>query len=444
MSKTPAIILSLLAVAGLLGRPAAAGAQQPSSYQEAIEQADRQFQGGNFRNAAERYFFASQAAKERLEQARAYIGLSMSYYYLKDEPSADKWARKVLEVAPRVMVEVPQYPISYVQFFGRVRNEYFKGAPPPGSAEPIAKTAQAAPDTKPQAETKPPPAKEPPPASPPQTAPVAAPVPAPAVSETPRAKSTPDTARPPSPIPPVAAVRPGGRFQVMFHASNWTIDPLLTIVEALVRDKIGEEIVGQVSGELTKKYFTLVEAGSEHALDFDSSGSNFGLEIRYFSRGWGGSFSLGLAFDRTSIRLALDGRVKQSFTNGTSVAAEAQGTLTTDLSSTVLSFRWDISPAARLTPFVILGLGITPFEGRVSYEYAGTYDAVIFKDTISGGEEKTFSELAEEQEFQLIDVFVVLQLALGLDIEIFKGLTGVVEAGFWNGFYLRGGLGYRF
>jgi len=445
MRKAPACVALALAAGWLLGCSFPLEAQDQSAYQEAVEQADRLFQAGNYRNAVERYFFASQATKERLEQARAYIGLAMSYFYLKDESAAEKWVRKVLEVAPRVKVEVPDYPISFVQFFGRVRSDVFKESPPPeDEEEQIVKTARPETEAASAAESAPPPVKTP--ASdlsrpsdkerkeaPPTTA-----------TEPPQAKPLPpDAARPQVPAVP-KVFRPGGRFQVMFHASNWTIDPVLNIVEGLVKDKIGEEILSQVDNELRTKYFTLVASGSEQALDFDSSGSNFGLEIRYFSRGWGGTFSLGLAFDRTTIRLALSGRVMQSYTNGTSVEAEANGALTTDLTSTVLSFRWDISPASRLTPFIILGLGVTPFQGRVSYEYSGTYDAVIFQDTISGGEEKTFAELAEEQEFDMIDVFVVLQLAVGLDIEIFRGLTGVVEAGFWDGFYLRGGLGYRF
>src|SRR4030042_1937508 len=90
MKKTAVVFASLLAAAWVLGSPAAGSAQEKSSYLEAIGQADRQFQAGNFQNAAERYFFASRAAKERLDQARAFIGLSMSYFYLKDLPSAEK------------------------------------------------------------------------------------------------------------------------------------------------------------------------------------------------------------------------------------------------------------------------------------------------------------------------------------------------------------------
>lgn len=434
MRKAQACVALALAAGCLLGCPAAVAAQDQSAYREAVEQADRLFQGGNFRNAAERYFFASQATKERLEQARAYIGLAMSYLYLKDEAAAEKWVRKVLEVAPRVKVDVPDYPISFVQFYGRVRSEVFRESPPPSAKEEeIIESAPSEPAAASVAKSDSPPVEAPTSAQPPAEKPAA-----------PQAKPIPpDSGRPQAPTLP-KVFRPGGRFQVMFHASNWTIDPVLNIVEGLVKDKIGEEILSQVDSELRTKYFTLIASGSEQALDFDSSGSNFGLEIRYFSRGWGGTFSLGLAFDRTTIQLALSGRVMQSYTNGTSVEAEANGALTTDLSSTVLSFRWDISPASRLTPFFILGLGVTPFQGRVSYEYSGTYDAVIFQDTISGGEEKTLAELAEEQEFDMIDVFVVLQLAVGLDIEVYKGLTGVVEAGLWDGFYLRGGLGYRF
>lgn len=203
-------------------------------------------------------------------------------------------------------------------------------------------------------------------------------------------------------------------------------------------------ILHKVSQEVRSSHYALIEAGSQQELSFDSGGSNYGLEIRYYSRGWPGSFSLGLSFDQTTIRLALSGKVNQSFTNGTSAEAEASGQLTLDLASTLINFRWDISPLSRLSPYFIVGLGITPFQGVVNYEYIGTYKAIGLQESLSDGDEMTLKELAEENDFDLLDVFVVLQLALGLDVEIYKGLTVSGEAGLWDGFYLRGGLGYRF
>jgi len=403
----------------------AAPAQESASYQEAIGQADRLFQAGNYRNAAERYFFASQAAKERLEFARAYVGLSMSYFFMKDAANAEKWSKMVLEVAPRADVSVPAYPISFVQFFERVRNDFFKGAPPPVEAAPA--PSKSEPSVKETPRTQP------------QSQPIS---PSPTTAQT---STAPQITTPPLEQPPAAALlRKGGNVQVQFHLSNWTIDPVIKIVEGLLADKIGKEVLNKISEEVRSSHFALIAAGSEQDLTLDSSGSNFGLEIRYYSRGWPGSFSLGLSFDTTTVRLALSGKVKQSFTNGTSAEAEASGRLTLDLASTLINFRWDISPLSRLSPYFILGLGITPFKGIVNYEYAGTYNAFGFQESISDGDEMTLKELAEENDFELLDVFVVLQLALGLDLEIYKGLTAIGEAGLWDGFYLRGGLGYRF
>jgi hypothetical protein len=412
VSKRTTILIVLFSVSLLAGWSTAIS-QESASYQEAVGQADRLFQAGNYRNAAERYFFASRVAKERLEYARAYLGLALSYFFMKDTAAAEKWSKMVLEVAPRADVSVPAYPISFVQFFERVRNDFFKGAPPPTEAVPLKQIAAA---------------KEAPPT------PVAVQNPAP-----------PQVTTLPLEQPPAAGLlRKGGNVEVQFHLSGWTIDPVIKIVEGMLADKIGKEVLSKINQEVRSIHFALIAAGSEQDLTLDSSGSNFGLEIRYFSRGWPGSFSLGLSFDTTTIRLALSGKVKQSFTNGTSAEAEASGRLTLDLASTLINFRWDISPLSRLSPYFILGLGITPFKGVVNYEYAGTYNAFGFQESISDGDEMTLKELAEENDFELLDVFVVLQLALGLDLEIYKGLTAIGEAGLWDGFYLRGGLGYRF
>jgi tetratricopeptide (TPR) repeat protein len=404
-------------------------------YQESIAQADRLFQNKNYRNAVERYYFASQAAKERLDYARAYLGLAQSYFYLKDLAAAEKWAKMILEVDPRRNVSVPAYPISFVQFFERVRNDFFKGSPPPAEevtapltdkaaapAGPASAKAELSVKVEPRTQTQP-----------------ASQTPAPAPASPP---PPPATLQPASVIAP--EIRKGGNVQVQFHLSGWTLDPVVKIVEGLLADKIGHEILHKISQEVRASHYALIEAGSQQELSFDSGGSNYGLEIRYYSRGWPGSFSLGLSFDKTTIRLALSGKVNQSFTNGTSAEAEAGGQLTLDLASTLINFRWDISPLSRLSPYFIVGLGITPFEGVVNYEYIGTYKALGLQESLSDGDEMTLKELAEENDFDLLDVFVVLQLALGLDVEIYRGLTVSGETGLWDGFYLRGGLGYRF
>ncbi len=408
IKKTINVLFILGSIGIFLGGLKPAAGQGITPYQESIAQADRLFQNKNYRNAVERYFFASQAAKERLDYARAYLGLTQSYFYLKDLAAAEKWAKMVLEVDPRRNVSVPAYPISFVQFFERVRNDFFKGSPPPPEEV-------TAPLTDKAATPAPAPASPPPPLTTLQPASVTAP-----------------------------EIRKGGNVQVQFHLSGWTLDPVIKIVEGLLADKIGHEILHKVSQEVRSSHYALIEAGSQQELSFDSGGSNYGLEIRYYSRGWPGSFSLGLSFDQTTIRLALSGKVNQSFTNGTSAEAEASGQLTLDLASTLINFRWDISPLSRLSPYFIVGLGITPFQGVVNYEYIGTYKAIGLQESLSDGDEMTLKELAEENDFDLLDVFVVLQLALGLDVEIYKGLTVSGEAGLWDGFYLRGGLGYRF
>ena len=65
-------------------------------------------------------------------------------------------------------------------------------------------------------------------------------------------------------------------------------------------------------------------------------------------------------------------------------------------------------------------------------------------ETFEDAQSKTFPELSEDLDFEIPDFLLIVQIHLGLKIEIFKGLFIQGEAGFWDGLLLRGGLGFRF
>ena len=214
--------------------------------------------------------------------------------------------------------------------------------------------------------------------------------------------------------------------------------------EDSLKDELGEDI----QNEIVKKSGTiqagLVKLNYTQNLSFDSDGSNHGLEVRYFSRGRAGTFSLGLAFEKTYVKLSLLGTARQEFTNGGSSAVDVKADLETRPFSTNINFRWEIGANARIAPYFVMGLGIAPLKGTFNYTYTGTFQSGGVQETISDNKEKDFDELSRDIDFKIPDLFVILQLHFGVKGQLYRGLYLLGEAGICDGLLLRGGLAYRF
>lgn len=415
------------------GLRAQASQDQKTQFEEVLRQAEKQFNSGNYRNAAERYFFASKLAQDRFDFSRVYFGQALSYFYLKDTAQYEKYIKMVLEKDPRKEVSVVLYPISFVQAFERIRNEMHIPAPGPGEFE------QVQPENK-VSEVKQPEEVKAQPETPPETKPAAEP----AVTTTAPPATQVVTA------PPVKVVqRPGGHFEVAVHVSSWSINLIKGLFESSVVDKFGVEMRKVMTDDLRSKYshFSLVPLSSQYEqnLALDSSGPNYGLEIRYYSRGWAGSFSVGLSFEQTSMKLAITGTVKQNYKDGSYAEADVVGSATASVFSTNLSFRWDILPASRVTPYFVLGLGWAPFKADVNETYTGTFTSASgSQESIENTKVKSVADIAADNDFTLPDAIFIVHLGFGLKVNIVYGLSGMVEAGLWDGFLLRFSVACRF
>jgi opacity protein-like surface antigen len=204
-----------------------------------------------------------------------------------------------------------------------------------------------------------------------------------------------------------------------------------------------------MTDDLRSKYshFSLVPLSSQYEqnLALDSSGPNYGLEIRYYSRGWAGSFSVGLSFEQTSMKLAITGTVKQNYKDGSYAEADVVGSATASVFSTNLSFRWDILPASRVTPYFVLGLGWAPFKADVNETYTGTFTSASgSQESIENTKVKSVADIAADNDFTLPDAIFIVHLGFGLKVNIVYGLSGMVEAGLWDGFLLRFSVACRF
>ena len=423
-----ALVLLVCLTVSAANLPAQTSPEKKAQYEEVLGQADKLFNSGNYRGAVERYFFASKLAQDRSDFSRVYFGTALSYFYLKDTAQCEKYVKMVLEVDPRRVVTAVFYPISFVQTFDRIRNELKIAAPGPGEAEQVQPQVRL-PEAKPPSE------------------PVAQQVPETKQPAEKAVVSEPQATAPT--VPEVNVVeRKGGHFEITAHGSSWSINLVKGLFEGSVVDKFSTEIRRVITSDLRENYgyYYLVPSSTnfESDLAFNSSGPNYGLDIRYYSKGWGGSFSIGLSFEQTRMKLAIEGRVKQYFQDNSYAEATVEGSATSNIFSTNLSFRWEILPDSRVTPFFILGFGWAPFSADVTETYSGTFVRGGEQQAINGTTVKSLLDIASENDFDLPDAIVVVHVGFGFKVAVVSGFSLLAEAGLWDGFLLRFAAAYRF
>ena len=413
--RLPKPALALLA-AGFLCAGLAGGlaGQEQTQAQDRVGRlfaaADAALDQGDFATALESYYEITTLSLDRAELARASVGLAISYFSLNDRAGASKWLRQALVYDPGKELIDRIYPESFVLLFMEIRKE--------GTA-----AAEPAP-------------QEPQPAAPPVQAPVREP-----------AKLEP---QPPPQEQPAGGFRLLGetdwkdKWEVEAHLSSWNINLIKSLIEDTLTDNLAEEIRDQVLKQLRKSYPLLSQTGYEESIVFDSDGSNYGFGVRFYPKGRKGGFSLGLSFEKTRIKLMIAGPVKQVYAPGGSSQVDSNGYIEISPFSTNLSFRWEFVPSWRVTPYFSCGLGLAALDGEIGYAWKGTFQYIGQEKVIEDNIVKTFAEAEEEIDFNIPNIFVILHLGLGVKGEIVPGLSGVFEAGFWDGIMIRGGVAYRF
>lgn len=234
------------------------------------------------------------------------------------------------------------------------------------------------------------------------------------------------------------------KFEIGLHYGPWTLKPLSNLFDDRLIDEISEEIRGKIRGELTSKYPYLIEGDYEDELQFSTSGSNFGVEFRYYPKGREGSFSFGFSIERTRIRARMEGPVIQRYVDGTYAQVDTFAYITTNPLTTNLSFRWDINPKWRISPFFVMGFGLAALVGEAGYEYTGTYVWSGPSESIGEADDKTFKEWEEESSANFPNIFYLVQLQLGVRAFIVPRVAVNAEFGIWDGTVFRIGLFYRF
>ena len=421
-------------LAVLLSSAAAAGqaASREADVVKLLAQGDAYYVKGEYKLAIGCFLEASALSQSKMNLSKAYFGLSTCYFYLQDNASTLKYMKRVLEVDPKKEISPLFYPENFIKLFRQAQMEA-SGARPgtevvaaprpvPSKSETETKAAgeAAKKEVPPPVEDK---RKEVPPAEKPQPRPV--PV------FTPEELGLRDAEK-------------GGHWEIGAHYSWWSVN----LIKGLFEDKLTEELGKSIQNEIVKQsgmiQAGLVKLNYAQTLAFDSNGTNTGLEVRYYSRGRAGTFSLGLAFEKTYIKLALSGTAKQDYLSGATAAVDVNANVALSPFTTNINFRWEFGANQRLTPYLTFGLGFAPLSGTFSYAYNGTYKIGDLQQSLGGSKEQTFDELAVDIDFKLPGIFILFQLDFGLKAELAKGLYLSGEAGIWNGLILRGGLSYRF
>jgi len=245
-------------------------------------------------------------------------------------------------------------------------------------------------------------------------------------------------------IPSIIKKEKSGRFEIGFHSSLWTLDIIKSYFESAIGNEIGEEIANEMYKDIKGTHAYLNRSDYEEDLLFDSGGYNYGLELRYYPKGRDGAFSLGLSFDKARMRLTVEGPVRQNFSNGTYATADSLTEITLNPLFTNLSFRWDMVPHWRVTPFIILGIGIAAMNGEFNYNYSGLYKWGGSDENISDSQLKTIKRAEEDWDLNIPNIFPLMQVNVGVRARIISNLYIKAETGFWNGFILRAGISGRF
>ena len=253
----------------------------------------------------------------------------------------------------------------------------------------------------------------------------------------------------------------GGHFEFNVHYSLWSINLVRPLIENAVGDLLKDNLRDKFMEEIRRDYPSARETAYSQQIQFDSSGRNYGFEVRWFPGGHSGSFSLGLAVEKTTMKIGFPTIASQlsaeapEFPGRTgNFAGSVEGaSLELKPLSYHLSFRWEIVPTAQIHPFVTFGVGMFMVgdlkKGRFYAAWRGDFVVPgISSKHYEGIEDKTVKDFIDESKDEgdavnLPGVLPFLQLTLGLRGKITKNLHLLVEAGVWNGFILRGGVALR-
>lgn len=371
--------------------------------EQALSRGEAFIERGAYNEALESFREAAGKAQLPLNRSRAFFGMSLGYFYLRDMTNAKAWARRVVEVDPGKEISTMFYPSAFVDLFLGVK-----------------------------AETQPAPAPRTPPA-----------VPAPAPAGSGQAKGA---AGPPKVSLPQSNILAelDDKIEVEFHIGSWGVGPVRKLIEDSGGDALAERIRDEVTEVIRGLGAPGVLKSFSETLALTAEGTNPGFGLRFYPMGRDGVFSVGVSYEKTSLKFAFKGEVKNLYVDGTAATVSGEASADTAPWTLNMDFRWDFMGEARVTPFFVLGLGVGAFKGNVRYNFTGLYVTPYGSTSVEVGEDLSFKDAAEKWDVSIPAYIPIIHLGGGLRVRIVSGLALNAEAAIWNGFLLRGGVAYRF
>ena len=256
-------------------------------------------------------------------------------------------------------------------------------------------------------------------------------------------------------------LRAQGHWEFGVHYSRWSLNLVKSLIEDSLNDTVASDLKDKILKDIQADYPSKKETGYGQKIAFDSSGDNYGAEVRFYPGGRHGSFSLGFSVEKSTMKVSLSEVAaslewEDEITHMTGMFnGNATGEFLLKPLSFHLSFRWDIFPSARLHPYVTLGVGASTAKAidiaTYSYSYTGTLNVPGDPPKeYAGSDSKTLKELKDEQEAKGEDFAIpvnfvpFVQLSLGLKGRLTDNIYLLVDAGVWDGFLLRSGVAFRF
>lgn len=253
----------------------------------------------------------------------------------------------------------------------------------------------------------------------------------------------------------------GGQWEFSVHYSLWSINLVRPLIEDAVGDLVEDNLRDKFMEEIRRDFPNARETAYGQQIQFDSNGRNYGFEMRWFPGGYDGSFSLGLAVEKTTMKIGfptIDAQLSAEAPEfpghtGNFTGSVENASLELKPLSYHLSFRWEIVPTAQIHPFVTFGVGMFMTGDLEKGRFYAAWHGDLAVPGISsrhyeGIEDKSVRDFIDESEadgdeVNLPGVLPFLQLTLGLRGKISENLHLLAEAGVWNGFILRGGIALR-
>ncbi len=236
----------------------------------------------------------------------------------------------------------------------------------------------------------------------------------------------------------------GGKLEIEIHYGYWTLNVFKGMFEEDLTKELSDEIAEEIGITIVESGYDVTRTAHDHDLFFDSSGSVYGLELRFYPGGRYSSFSLGVSVEKTRMKAVVEGPVTVQFDDGSFAEMDATGTVDLDPLFTNISFRWDIKPSWVVTPYFVLGLGVAALNGDISYSYNGTYYWIGGSEDHQDEDTRPIKEAEEDSDINLPNILPLLQINFGVRGEIIPHLHVRAEVGIWDGFILRAGLAYKF